>query len=288
MDKTTLEDPSVTVALAGYVKIKFQAEKPDEPPARAVMQRFDAVGLPDLRDPEAEVVTAATMASRRARPGRFPATAIVLALLCLMYLITYVDRVNIATAAPRDPAGARALATRSSAFVLSRVRLSLSPLSGLRRVGGRSLRSAADAVRVRRHLGQRDDPDRPAGGLATLLLVRVLLGFGEGATFPVATRAMQSGRRRIAAASRRASPTRSRALGNAITPPIVAWLIALAQLARIVRRARLLQPVWVTAWACTSATTRRSIPRSRAAELERLPNRGVAPAARLGGAVGAG
>ena len=36
-------------ALAGYVKIKFQAEDPDEPPAKAVMQRFDAVGLPDLR-----------------------------------------------------------------------------------------------------------------------------------------------------------------------------------------------------------------------------------------------
>ena len=46
MDRTTLADPSVTAALSGYVKIKFQAEQPDEPPAKAVMQRFDAVGLP--------------------------------------------------------------------------------------------------------------------------------------------------------------------------------------------------------------------------------------------------
>ena len=46
MDKTTLEDPAVTSALAGYVKIKFQAEDPDAPPAKPVMQRFDAVGLP--------------------------------------------------------------------------------------------------------------------------------------------------------------------------------------------------------------------------------------------------
>jgi thiol:disulfide interchange protein len=46
MDKTTLEDPAVTSALSGYVKIKFQAEEPDRPPARLVMQRFDAVGLP--------------------------------------------------------------------------------------------------------------------------------------------------------------------------------------------------------------------------------------------------
>jgi len=46
MDKTTLEDPSVSSALANYVKIKFQAEDPDAPPAKPVMQRFDAVGLP--------------------------------------------------------------------------------------------------------------------------------------------------------------------------------------------------------------------------------------------------
>jgi thiol:disulfide interchange protein len=46
MDKTTLADPSVTAALDGYVKIKVQAEQPDEDPARSIMQRFDAVGLP--------------------------------------------------------------------------------------------------------------------------------------------------------------------------------------------------------------------------------------------------
>jgi thiol:disulfide interchange protein DsbD len=46
MDKTTLEDPAVIAALASYVKIKFQAEEPDQPPAKDVMQRFGAVGLP--------------------------------------------------------------------------------------------------------------------------------------------------------------------------------------------------------------------------------------------------
>ena len=46
MDKTTLNNASVQSALAGYVKIKFQAEDPDAQPAKAVMQRFDAVGLP--------------------------------------------------------------------------------------------------------------------------------------------------------------------------------------------------------------------------------------------------
>src|SRR4029453_13183197 len=46
MDKTTLENADVQSALKGYVKIKFQAEDPDAQPAKAVMQKFDAVGLP--------------------------------------------------------------------------------------------------------------------------------------------------------------------------------------------------------------------------------------------------
>ncbi|MBI3493928.1 MAG: thioredoxin family protein [Acidobacteria bacterium] len=46
MDKTTLENEGVKSALAEYVKIKFQAEDPDSPPAKPIMQKFDAVGLP--------------------------------------------------------------------------------------------------------------------------------------------------------------------------------------------------------------------------------------------------
>jgi thiol:disulfide interchange protein DsbD len=46
MDKTTLTNADVQKALAGYVKIKFQAEDPDQPPAKPVMQRFNAAGLP--------------------------------------------------------------------------------------------------------------------------------------------------------------------------------------------------------------------------------------------------
>jgi thioredoxin:protein disulfide reductase len=46
MDKTTLQDPTVMKALDGYVKVKFQAEDPDAQPTKAIMQRFDAVGLP--------------------------------------------------------------------------------------------------------------------------------------------------------------------------------------------------------------------------------------------------
>ena len=36
----------VIAALENYVKVKFQAEDPDAEPAKSVMARFNAVGLP--------------------------------------------------------------------------------------------------------------------------------------------------------------------------------------------------------------------------------------------------
>lgn len=46
MDRTTLADPAITAALGGYVRIKFQAEDPDEATVKEVMRRFGAIGLP--------------------------------------------------------------------------------------------------------------------------------------------------------------------------------------------------------------------------------------------------
>jgi thiol:disulfide interchange protein DsbD len=46
MDATTLKDPAVKEALSSYTLIKFQAEDPDAPPAREIMKRIGAVGLP--------------------------------------------------------------------------------------------------------------------------------------------------------------------------------------------------------------------------------------------------
>jgi thiol:disulfide interchange protein len=46
MDATTFEDPGVKAALESYVKVKVQAEDPDAEPARALLSRFDSVGLP--------------------------------------------------------------------------------------------------------------------------------------------------------------------------------------------------------------------------------------------------
>jgi hypothetical protein len=44
--KPVTTSADVQKALSGYVRIKFQAEDPDQPPARPVMQRFNAAGLP--------------------------------------------------------------------------------------------------------------------------------------------------------------------------------------------------------------------------------------------------
>jgi thiol:disulfide interchange protein DsbD len=46
MDNTTFKDPKVIAALDRFVKVRFQAEDPEAEPARSVMWRFDAIGLP--------------------------------------------------------------------------------------------------------------------------------------------------------------------------------------------------------------------------------------------------
>ena len=46
MDRTTLKDPAVEAALDDYVKVKFQAEDPNQSPAREVMERVNGLGLP--------------------------------------------------------------------------------------------------------------------------------------------------------------------------------------------------------------------------------------------------
>jgi len=154
------------------------------------------------------------------------ATNIVLFLLCVMYLITYIDRVNISTAA----------AEIRKEFELNNTQLGLIfsafayPYAVFQIIGG--------------WVGDRFGPRRTlfacgliwavatiltglSSGLISLFLFRVMLGFGEGATFPTATRAMQywtpAGRRGFAQGI-----THSFArFGNAVTPPLVAWLMAL-------------------------------------------------------------
>jgi thiol:disulfide interchange protein len=46
MDSTTLKKPAVIDALGGWVMIKYQAETPGQPPAKALLDEFGVLGLP--------------------------------------------------------------------------------------------------------------------------------------------------------------------------------------------------------------------------------------------------
>lgn len=46
MDQTTLKEARVVAALSGYVKIKVQAENPEDPDTLRLMDRVNAIGLP--------------------------------------------------------------------------------------------------------------------------------------------------------------------------------------------------------------------------------------------------
>jgi MFS family permease len=207
-------------------------------------------------------------------PRRVKPTQIVLGLLCLMYLITYVDRVNISTAADaiRRELG---LSNTQLGFLQSAFGY---PYLLFQIFGG--------------WIGDRFGPRRTlflcglvwatatiltgfSGGLVTLFLCRLLVGVGEGATFPVATRAMQNwtplGRRGFAQGITHAFAR----LGNALTPPIVAWLIALVAWRGSFIVLGCCSLVWVAIWFWYF----RDLPADHKAisreELDALPGRGV-------------
>ncbi|MDP4004676.1 MFS transporter [Methylobacterium sp. NEAU K] len=155
---------------------------------------------------------------------RVSATNGVLGLLCVMYFITYLDRVNIATAGAeimRD----FGLTKTDFGLILSAFAY---PYAVFQVMGG----SIGDKFGARRTLlvcgliwATATIVTGMVGGLVSLFLARVLLGFGEGATFPTATRAMQNwtapGKRGFAQGITHAFSR----LGNAVAPPIVAFLI---------------------------------------------------------------
>ncbi|HEX4985031.1 MAG TPA: MFS transporter [Burkholderiales bacterium] len=147
-------------------------------------------------------------------------------MLCLMYFITYVDRVNVSTAAAafRQELG---LSNTQVGLVFSAFAY---PYLVFQVIGG----WLGDRYGARRTLftcglvwAVATILTGFATGLASMLAARVMLGLGEGATFPAATRAMSH----WTAASQRGFAqgiTHAFArIGNAITPPMVAWLMLL-------------------------------------------------------------
>ena len=159
-----------------------------------------------------------------------------------MYLITYVDRVNISTAADSIKREL-ALSNTQLGFLQSAFGYPVPDLPDLRRLDRRSLRPAADAVPVRPDLGDGDDPHRLCRRPRCRCSSAVCWSASAKARRSRWRRARCRAGRRSAAAGFAQGLTHAFArLGNAITPPIVAWLIVAGRVARIVHRARLLQP----------------------------------------------
>ena len=155
----------------------------------------------------------------------FSAPNVVLGLLCLMYFITYVDRVNISTAAS-EIQGEFGFSNTQLGLIFSAFAY---PYLIFQVIGG----WVGDRFGARKTLfwcgmvwALATVLTGFVNGLVALFMVRMLVGLGEGATFPTATRAMQnwtsSARRGFAQGITHAFAR----LGNAITPPLIAFLMA--------------------------------------------------------------
>jgi MFS family permease len=154
------------------------------------------------------------------------ATSITLILLCLMYAITYIDRVNVSTAAlvfKNDLHLSNAqVGLIFSAFAYPYVLLTVLGGWFSDRLGARRALTWSSLIWAGATLWT-----GMTTGFSAMLLSRALLGVGEGATFPIATRAMCDWIPQPKRAFSQGLTHSSARLGAALTPPLVAWLIAL-------------------------------------------------------------
>src|ERR1700682_1458353 len=155
----------------------------------------------------------------------FSASRKVLILLCVMYALTYIDRNNVSTAAFVFKKELH-LTNTEVGLVFSAFAY---PYLIFQIIGG----WVSDRFGARLSLticaiiwGTATSLTGMANGLAAILCARVMLGFGEGATFPTATRAMSDWVPSEKRAFAQGITHSSARLGNALTPPLVAWLIA--------------------------------------------------------------
>jgi MFS family permease len=125
------------------------------------------------------------------RRGKLGAQAVVLALLCEMYFLYFVDRVSISAAAPVIKADLKVSNTQLGlAFSAFAIPYALFQLIGGwigDRLGPRLMLIICCAI-----VGISTALMGAATGIVSLVLSRLALGFGEGAAFPTATRAMAS------------------------------------------------------------------------------------------------
>jgi MFS family permease len=207
---------------------------------------------------------------------RLKATHVVLAMLCVMYFITYVDRVNIGTAASEIQKELH-LSNTQLGLVFSAFAY---PYLLFQVIGG----WVGDHFGPRRTLfwcgliwALSTIMTGFVTGIVTLFIARVALGFGEGATFPTATRAMQywtpEGRRGFAQGL-----THSFArLGNAVTPPLIAALMAWLTWRGSFIALGFVSLIWGLIWVLYFRNEPRDHPSITEEELASLPARPVGP-----------
>src|SRR5260370_13201184 len=171
----------------------------------------------------------------------------VLLIICLMYLILYVDRVNISTAAPLikadlDPSNPQlGLSSSASAYPYALFQLIggfFADKFGARLtlfVSGLIVCAATAAIGA-------------VGGLASLFAARLALGIGEGATFPTATRAMAAWVPERSWGFAQGITHSFARIGNAVTPPLIALLVGLVSWRGAFVVLALLSLLWVLVW----------------------------------------
>jgi MFS family permease len=198
------------------------------------------------------------------------APGIVLALLCLMYLILFVNRVNMSTAAPLMKADLKLSNTQLglafSAFAI--------PYAFFQLIGGwigdkfgaRLTLSACCAI-----VGVSTVLTGMAGGFASLFALRLALGFGEGAAFPTATRAMSSWTPVERWGFAQGITHSFSRIGNALTPALMAGLLVFVSWRGSFVILGLLSFVWLLAWALYFRNDPREHPAITAAEIAKLP-----------------
>ena len=202
---------------------------------------------------------------------RCSATTTVLVLICLMYGITYVDRVNVSTAASVFQRDLRLTSVQVglvfSAFAYPYLLFQVIGGWVSDRFGARLTLTVSAIIWAIATLST-----GLVDSLATMLLARIMLGFGEGAAFPAATRAMSDWTIVQKRGFAQGITHSSARLGNALTPPLVVYLMALVTWRGSFITLGIISLAWAVAWVWYFRNDPGDHTGITTAELELLPN----------------
>jgi MFS family permease len=203
---------------------------------------------------------------------RLGAPRVVLGLLCLMYLILFVNRVSISTTAPLMKVDLGVsngqLGLAFSAFAIPYAFFQLVGGWVGDRFGPRFTLAACCAIVTAATV-----LTGAAGGFVSLFALRLALGFGEGAAFPTATRAMASWTPAGSWGFAQGITHSFARIGNALTPALVAALLVFVSWRMSFVILGLTSLLWLVAWAWYFRNDPREHPAITESELAQLPPR---------------